>query len=336
MVWKGKMRRALFCCLRGGNCTIDVHTRKKCNFCRFEKCKLKGMVTDFKEENINTEIPTDNTKDDEISNIRDLVATHESSTTVCFQFGQKETGNLQFYVDLFRVQKEVKPVGLPNIISMVECCRDRVSFPHQLVKAQTKIHEHWWSQFCNGLEEFQDLNPEEKRIVLQNTPLADRLTQGLYLGPGNGTNLLSICKGLVSDKTEMEVVHNYLTKKDLSIMSRETIKYEHWRSSPWNKSAEFEKNHLLLNKEIVTWGQKGLDDVSELLVCLLILFSQEVGGQFSKKIGHFHDKWRFVLWSYLMGQNLMEETKNELYKGALSMCGITKQIWKIEQNCINC
>ena len=49
MVLTGKMKRAYFCCLRGGHCTVDVNSRKKCNFCRFEKCKLVGMVPDFKE-----------------------------------------------------------------------------------------------------------------------------------------------------------------------------------------------------------------------------------------------------------------------------------------------
>ena len=29
MLLGGKMKRAFFCCLRGGNCTVDVTTRKK-------------------------------------------------------------------------------------------------------------------------------------------------------------------------------------------------------------------------------------------------------------------------------------------------------------------
>ena len=57
-----------------------------------------------------------------------------------------------------------------------------------------QIHELWWSQFCVGLDEFQDLNPEEKTIVLKNVPLADRLCQALYLGPGAETNLIGIVK----------------------------------------------------------------------------------------------------------------------------------------------
>ena len=40
MLWMGKMKRSFFCCLRGGNCKVDVNTRKKCNFCRSEELPL--------------------------------------------------------------------------------------------------------------------------------------------------------------------------------------------------------------------------------------------------------------------------------------------------------
>ena len=42
------------------------------------------------------------------------------------------------------------------------------------------------------LEEFQVLTPVEKKIVLKNAPLANRLCWGLYFGPGAVKNLLSI------------------------------------------------------------------------------------------------------------------------------------------------
>ena len=64
----------------------------------------------------------------------------------------------------------------------------------RILNTAFQIHEHWWSQFCNGLEEFQGLNPEEKKIVLRNAPLADRLLRGLYLGPGAGKNMLGLVK----------------------------------------------------------------------------------------------------------------------------------------------
>ena len=44
------MKRFLFCCLRGGDCEIDVQGRRKCNFCRYQKCLLIGMSTKSKNE----------------------------------------------------------------------------------------------------------------------------------------------------------------------------------------------------------------------------------------------------------------------------------------------
>ena len=38
------------------------------------------------------------------------------------------------------------------------------------------------------------LSPAEKKIVLKNAPLANRLCRGLYFGPGAVKNLLSIVK----------------------------------------------------------------------------------------------------------------------------------------------
>ena len=45
--------------------------------------------------------------------------------------------------------------------------------------------------------------------------------------------------------------------------------------------------------------------------------------------------FRFILWKYLESQVLPWETKEELFKGALEMAGIARQIWRIEQYCIN-
>ena len=46
---KKKMRRSFFCCLRGGDCQIDVETRKKCNFCRWglERKKERKYISRF-------------------------------------------------------------------------------------------------------------------------------------------------------------------------------------------------------------------------------------------------------------------------------------------------
>jgi len=341
----GKMKRALFCCLRGGNCAVNLTNRKKCVFCRFEKCKLKGMVSDFKESDKNTGTLINNRqhalekeeviyevdfrKESQHSHLEVIIQNENLSTLpriLHLQYGPEDVRRINFYVDLFRVQKVVMPIGLHNIISVLECFKNRKQFPQNMVKTHIEIHELWWSQFCVGLDEFQDLNPEEKTIVLKNVPLADRLCQALYLGPGAETNLIGIVKNMTSDKSELETVERYLEVSNISKTA--TAEYESWRSSPWESA-----RHLALNRDIVTWGQKGLDKVSEILVCLILLFSQEDGEEFSTNIGQLHDRWRFILWRYLETGAMQEDTKIDLFNGALSMVDITKQIWTIEQNC---
>ena len=107
----------------------------------------------------------------------------------------------------------------------------------------------------------------------------------------------------------------------------------------------------MLNRGIVTWGQKGVDDVSELLACLLILFSQEDGAHFSYKVGQLFEGWRlvirdhwsmnyivmffrFILWRYLESQVLPSEAKKGLFTGALEMVGVARQILRVEQYCM--
>ena len=81
---------------------------------------------------------------------------------------------------------------------------------------------------------------------------------------------------MASDKTELEVVESYL--KENRISNTPTFEYEDWISSCWTLCSEYNQIHLVLNRGMVTWGQKGVDDVSELMACLLILFSQQDGG----------------------------------------------------------
>ena len=95
---------------------------------------------------------------------------------------------------------------------------------------------------------------------------------------------------MTSDKAELTVVENFLTENKIN--SSQVLEIEEWRSSPWSICPEFSMNHLDLNREIVTWGQMGVDEVSELLTCLLILFSQEDGPFFSSRIEQLFDGWR--------------------------------------------
>ena len=218
MLLRGKMKRAFFCCLRGGNCTVDVTSRKKCNYCRFEqlpvcssfaqfwfyrfeKCKLKGMVPDLK-ENQHPHIKVKNTETKEVcdelkhnqkeqkhleldknvseskenehikvkydelepmpnelevkqieenlsvteevnkeefgdeheqnqNSEMDCVATNNHVIGVqdipqylAFQFGASEFKRLHFFVDLWYMQKVVQPVGLSNIIPILESLKN--------------------------------------------------------------------------------------------------------------------------------------------------------------------------------------------------------------------
>ena len=97
---------------------------------------------------------------------------------------------------------------------------------------------------------------------------------------------------MASDKTELEVLKIYLKENKMSDTA--TFKYEDWISSCWSHCSEYKQSHLVLIRGIVTWGQKGVDDVSELLACLLILFSQEDGAHFSYKVGQLFEGWRSV------------------------------------------
>ena len=95
---------------------------------------------------------------------------------------------------------------------------------------------------------------------------------------------------MTSDKAELTVVENFLTENKIN--SSQALEIEEWRSSPWSICSEYKHRHLDLSREIVTWGQMGVDDVSKLLTCLLILFSQEDGPLFSSRVGKLFDGWR--------------------------------------------
>ena len=143
----------------------------------------------------------------------------------------------------------------------------------------------------------------------------------------------------------MKVVENFLSLNNIDVSEPLEIGEWAWRSSPVPLSSENKEILLSLDKEIVTWGQKGVDDVSELLACLLILFSQEAGDSFSNRIGQIFEGWRsvrehwriifhllgfrFILWRYLESQLLPWEAKVGLFQGALEMVGIARKIWNI-------
>ena len=105
---------------------------------------------------------------------------------------------------------------------------------------------------------------------------------------------MSLAQGMTRDKAEMKVVESFLSLNKINQSEPLNIGEWTWRSSPVSLSSENKEILLSLDKEIVTWGRKGVDDVSELLACLLILFSQEAGESFSNRIGQIFEGWRSV------------------------------------------
>ena len=99
-----------------------------------------------------------------------------------------------------------------------------------------------------------------------------------------------LLQGMTSDKAELIVVENFLTENKIN--SNEALEIEEWRSYPWSICSEYKHRHLVLSREIVTWGKMGVDEVSELLTFLLILFSQKDGPFFSSRIGKLFQGWR--------------------------------------------
>ena len=59
--------------------------------------------------------------------------------TLHFKFGPEELRKLHFFVDLWHVQKCVQPLGLPNIILLLECLKNKKPFPTDVVTTHIKV-----------------------------------------------------------------------------------------------------------------------------------------------------------------------------------------------------
>ena len=70
---------------------------------------------------------------------RDLTTFRKFPKTITFQLGPAEVKRLQFFVDLWHVQKIVQPVGLPNILPIVECSKNKMPLPRNVVKTLVKV-----------------------------------------------------------------------------------------------------------------------------------------------------------------------------------------------------
>ena len=56
-----------------------------------------------------------------------------------FKYGPEELRKLHFFVDLWHVQKCVQPLGLPNIILLLECLKKKKAFPTDVVTTHIKV-----------------------------------------------------------------------------------------------------------------------------------------------------------------------------------------------------
>ena len=56
-----------------------------------------------------------------------------------YKFGPEELRKLHFFVDLWHVQKWVQPLGLPNIIPLLECLKNKKSFSKDVITTHIKV-----------------------------------------------------------------------------------------------------------------------------------------------------------------------------------------------------
>merc|ERR1711915_522466 len=87
-------------------------------------------------------------------------------------------------------------------------------------------------------------------------------------------------KGMTSDKAELQVVESFLNEHKIEAREQFWGSFAH-RIDPANQQM-----HEDLNTKILAWGRQGIDDISEILVCLMLLFSQneEHGSQKIKSV----------------------------------------------------
>ena len=166
----GKMKRYLFCCLRGGDCEIDVHGRRKCNFCRYQKCLLTGMSTKPKhevpqvpkangskqEENcsssseVEMEIESQDVNE-ERTNQTTTIATRASqfaSTSDTFKITfstpplnilSSEIEKVKHIKQLYHIQCELDPIKATEFIPILEATRRGQSYDKRLVVFSEKV-----------------------------------------------------------------------------------------------------------------------------------------------------------------------------------------------------
>ena len=110
----------------------NEHEHMKC----FEKPMNESKSLDkdeFSDAPEETTKHTDSEFDFTLTNIN--VKTHmDIPQSVLFKFGASEFKMLHFFVDLWHMQKVVQPVGLPNIIPILESLKNKKQIPSEVVK----------------------------------------------------------------------------------------------------------------------------------------------------------------------------------------------------------
>ena len=166
------MKRFLFCCLRGGNCEIDIHGRRKCNFCRYQKCLSIGMSTKPKHEDVlsklqgpkETEnyssphtlshIESQNVTVDE-NNQSTAVVTLSSnypSSSESFKMTltvpplsslASEVEKVKYIKQLYSIQCELDPVHVNTFIPLLEATRKGQSYDKRIVIFSEKVFKRY-------------------------------------------------------------------------------------------------------------------------------------------------------------------------------------------------
>ena len=134
-------------------------------FYRFEKCKLEGMVHDFKmnvplkvrnigscvdisrdvKEERNLCDDLEQCKKDSDSDLYFLLTSEnakglkEIPKSPPYQLGAAEIRKLHFFVELWHMQKVVQPVGLPNILPILQSWKNKKPFPRDVEKTHNKV-----------------------------------------------------------------------------------------------------------------------------------------------------------------------------------------------------
>ena len=93
------------------------------------------MVPEFKEAKSKSDSPDDQPKSS--SNSMDLVP--GVPPQISFELGSDQLSGLTILVDLWQMQKIVHPVGLSNILPILESMKRREQFPTDVIKTHDKV-----------------------------------------------------------------------------------------------------------------------------------------------------------------------------------------------------